>query len=456
MNPDSDTPAGKASGPSPRSGKIGTPVLIVCITAIAIACIFLAQPVHAGTKYMAGSPEMSAYISGTNEFSPGDSVSLPVVVENTGVNEYKFIQSSIVDRDDLPNTAKFVTVTLYPGDAPILVKSDPQMVGDLRASTSAVSPFSIKILSDAPAGTYTLPLSIRYTYMYTAEQYATDSIRYYYKDVNETIGIPITIKPEVQVQVVSADAGTVNAGNEGSLAITVKNTGHEDGKKTILRIARNGNSPITPTQSSVYIGEFDKDATATGTFRIQVSEDAEEQVYPVDVLVEYENSEGDTVSSDPVTIGISVGKKVEFTVTSGTAEIWAGHKKVITVQYKNTGGATVYNAQARISAVDPFTCSDDSAFLGTIAPGETKDAAFEISVAGSATPKEYGLDSEIRYRDALDNSRISDPLKVRIVVDESPGVLAGLTANPLPAGIVAVIAIAGLAFYFLWYRKRRQ
>ena len=51
----------------------------------------------AGSKYMAGSPELSAYISGTNEFSPGDDVKLTIVIENTGLNEFKFVQSSIVN-----------------------------------------------------------------------------------------------------------------------------------------------------------------------------------------------------------------------------------------------------------------------------------------------------------------------------------------------------------------------
>ena len=74
-----------------------------------------------------------------------------------------------------------------------------------------------------------------------------------------------------------------------------------------------------------------------------------------------------------------------------------GQKKVINVQYTNNrGGAPAYNIQARISAVDPFTSNDDTAFLGTLAPGETRNAAFEISVDKTATLKEYALDSEVR------------------------------------------------------------
>ncbi|MCK9594007.1 MAG: S-layer protein, partial [Methanoregula sp.] len=89
-------------------GKLSCIILTLCVLFIA--------PVMAGTQYMAGSPQLLAYISGTNEFSPGDEVKLTVVIENTGINEFKFVQSTIVDREDLPNTAKFLTVVLHPGD----------------------------------------------------------------------------------------------------------------------------------------------------------------------------------------------------------------------------------------------------------------------------------------------------------------------------------------------------
>jgi hypothetical protein len=124
---------------------------------------------------------------------------------------------------------------------------------------------------------------------------------------------------------------------------------------------------------------------------VSVSSDAEEQIYPVDVLVNYDNSEGDQVTSDVETIGLPVGKKIDFNITSDPGTISPGQKKVITVTYANTGGATAYNVQARISAVDPFTSSDDTAFLGTLAPGETGEAAFEISMDKSATIKRYAL-----------------------------------------------------------------
>jgi hypothetical protein len=417
---------------------------------IVLSCAMLIiSPADAAAKYMAGSPELSAYISGTNEINPGDTVQLKVVVENKGVNEFKFIQSSIIERDDLPNTAKFLTVSLASGDAPVTIKSDPQMLGDLKGSSIASCVFTLKVDADAAQGSYNLPLILNYSYLYEAEQYGFDTIQYYYKARNESFSLPIKIRPELKIQVLSSETEHLNAGTEGYITLTVKNVGHENGKNAIIKIVRNDLSPVLPVSGSMFIGDFAVNQVISSRFKVSVSSDAEEQTYPLDVLVNYDNSEGDQVTSDVETIGLAVGKKIDFDITSAPDTISPGQKKVINVLYTNTGGATAYNVQARISAVDPFTSNDDTAFLGTLAPGETSEAVFEISMDKSATIKEYALDSEVRYRDALDNSLISDPMKVRIMVEKENSLLG----NPF---VLVVIAAAVILIGYVIYRQRTK
>ena len=418
-----------------------------------IFCAVFIVPAMADTKYMAGSPQMSAYISGTNEFSPGDDVQLTVVIENTGVNEFKFVQSAIVARDDLPNTAKFLTVALNPGNAPLVIKSDPQMLGDVKGSESVNAVYTTKINADASAGTYILPLTLNYTYLYQAEQYGFDTIQYTYKQVNEDIGIPIKIKSDITIEVLSASPEHLNVGTEGYLNMEIKNSGSEDGTKAIVKILRNGNSPIVPTDSSVYIGDFPSGSTVECKYKVSVSGDAERQSYPVDVVVVYQNKDGDFVTTRSDTVGIPVGGKVDFEVISPPAEMSPGGKKVISVEYKNTGETTIYSAQGRISAVDPFTSNDDIAYLGDLRQGESVVASYEMSVDRSATIKEYGLDSEIRYRDALDNTYISDTMKVKVDV-KSPTGIASVLSNPIYLSIIVAAAI-GLVYLIYHYRKKR-
>jgi hypothetical protein len=409
-------------------------------------------PAMAGTKYMAGSPQMSAYIAGTNEFSPGQEVKLTIVVENTGTNEFKFVQSGIVDREDLPNTAKFVSVGLNAGTAPLVVKSDPQMLGDIKAGSSANAVFTTKINSDAAAGSYILKVPINYTYLYHAEQYGVDTIQYTYKTTHEIVEIPIKIKPDVSIDVLSAVPEHVNVGTEGYIAMKIKNTGSENGIKAIVKIVRNGNSPIVPTDSSVYIGDFASGSIAEARYKVSINGDAERQTYPVDVVVVYQNKEGDFIISRSDTVGIPIGGKVDFMVVSPPAEMNPGNKKIISVEYKNTGETTVYSAQSRISAVDPFTSNDDVAYLGDIKPGESAIASYEVGVDRSATIKEYGLDSEIRYRDALDNTYISDTMKVKINVI-SPTGLAAVLSNPVYIALI-IAGIIGIVYLVYHFRKK--
>lgn len=425
---------------------------LICI--FCILCICLTVPVLAGSKYIAGSPQLSAYISGTNEFSPGDDVQLVIVVENTGLNELKFVQSGIVDRDDQPNTAKFLTASLAAGDAPIVIKTDPQMLGDLKGASSVQAVFSIKIRSDGPAGIYQVPLFLNYTYFSEAEQYGVDTIQYYYKTKDETLLIPFKIKPVVSIDVISALPEHLNIGTEGYIDMKIKNTGWEEGSKAVVRILRNGNSPIIPVDSSVYIGDFPLGSTVDCRYKVFVSGNAEHQNYPVDIVVVYQNNEGDIIASRSDTVGIPVGEKVEFAVISPSGEMNPGNEKVIIVEYKNTGDTAVYSAQSRISAVDPFSSKVDTAYIGTLRPGESKAVSFVLSVDRKATLKEYGLDSEIRYRDTLENTYISDPMKVKITVTPAAG-LATVLSNPIYLSIV-VACVIGVVYLVFHYRRKNM
>jgi hypothetical protein len=407
----------------------------------------------AGTTYLAGSPDLSAYVFGANEFQRGDDVLLTVVIENSGINEYKYVQPTIIDSDDLPNTAKFLTATLLPGDAPVLIKTDRRMIGDLQGASSTTAVFTTKIDTNATSGTYYLPLLLNYSYLDTAERYAADTIKYTYRLENITIGLPITIKSEVVIDVLSAEAEHLNAGTEGYINLTFRNTGSDDGQKTVVKITRNGNSPVTPVDSSVYIGDFPAGSTFTCLYKVAVSDSAEQQTYPVNAVVEYENQEGDYVSSRSVTIGIPVGGKADFAIVSPPAEMHPGNRRTISVEYRNTGDITVYGAQARISAVDPFSSTEDIAYIGDLNPGESRTVNYAISVDRTATVKEYGLDSEIRYRDALDNTYISDIMKVSVDVTATKGIET-ILSNPIYLSVIAA-AIIGIA-YFLYQHRRKQ
>jgi hypothetical protein len=426
---------------------------LIALIVLTAALALLAVPAMAGEKQLFGSPELSAAISGTNEFTPGQDVTLAVKVQNTGVTEVTIVQSSIVSPKDLPNTAKLLKVALLPGDAPVTVKTDPQMVGDLAGGNSLTANFALKISKYAPGGVYALPLQLKYQYLNLADQVSFDTVRYWYYDENITIPLDIMIKPGVTLDPVVAKAEKLNVGTEGYVIVNITNAGSEHARNAVAKLTRNGLSPLIPTDASVFLGDFGPGDTRQIQFRASVSSTAAAQEYPADVHVEYMDSEGDMANSDTITVGVPVGEKIDFAITSPDPEVRPGQKVALEVTYKNIGSAAVRSAEARISAVDPFTSNDDTAYLGDIAPGESRTALYEVTVASGATPKIYGLDSEIRYRDALDNSQISDTIKVQVGVVEKEGLL-GLLMNPIV--IIIILALLGAGLYYILVKRKKK
>lgn len=404
-----------------------------------------------GVKYLYGSPDLSAAISGTNQFAPGAETPLTVIISNSGLNTHKIATGTAIPPDDQPNTAKLVTVALKSTDTPFTVKTDPQFVSDIMGGAAATATFNVKVADSAEPGTYTLPLEVTYTYLADAEDYG-DVLRNNY--LKKTVTLPLTVRvtPDLQVEVLDVRSESLNVGTEGYVYMTLKNVGHDTAQKAIAMVTRNGASPLIPTDGSAYIGTFEPGETLDVKFKVSVASSAEPQSYPLDIAVTYEDYEGKTMTSRPATIGLPVGGKIAFEVVSPPSTLYLGQKSILEVVYKNSGAATVYNAQARISAVDPFTSSDDTAFLGDLAPGETTTARFEVNVDGDGTEKEYGIDSEIRYRDDLDNSKISDTMKVRVALEQRQGTLF---TNPV--FLIAVLAvIIGAGYYIFVYRKKQR
>jgi len=312
---------------------------------------------------------------------------------------------------------------------------------------------SAKITQDATEGEYQLPVSVSYIYLASSDQPAADVLQSDYQQTTLTFPITIKIKPQVTINVLNSSADNLSVGSSGYLNLTLVNNGTDDGKKATVTLLRNGNSPIIPVDSSVYLGDFPLNQPVTCRYKVAVSSDATAQTYPVDVAVTYENRYGDTVTSAKQTIGVPIVGKIVFTVVSDPASVTPGSGNTITVRYRNDGAVTAYSAQSRLSAVDPFTSSDNTAYLGDIKPGDTVTARYQITSDPGATLGNHSLDTEVRYRDAQDNSQISDTFKVPVLV-VAPPPSSGI-ASMLPVLIVIVLIVAGAGYYLLVMRKKK-
>ena len=180
---------------------------------VVVLTFLLVTPAQAGTLYQEGSPRLTASLSGTNEFNPGDTVNISVSVRNTGINGIKIVQPGLATRDDLPNTAKFLTINLENGGNPVSVKSGPQVIGDLPGGSVGTAVFSVRIDPSAPSGDYVLPVTYRYLYIMSADTFDNGTIQYRYGTTEGTLPVGLTVRPVVLIEVLFATPSNLNAGS---------------------------------------------------------------------------------------------------------------------------------------------------------------------------------------------------------------------------------------------------
>lgn len=425
----------------------GTPGTASVFLTLFLCSLLIGVPVSAATRYLGDGPSFTATVSGDNEFVPGEDTTIRILIKNTGLNSLKQVNVGTIEPEDQQNTAKTATIKLASAGDAVIIRTDPQMVGDIKGGNTVTVPFKAKISANATAGEYQLPLTIRYRYLKVIVQEKADMFEFAYTEAEDILPVTIRIKPHVKAEVIEVVPEQLTVGSEGYLNLKIKNTGPENGTLASVKLLRNLKSPIIPVDSTLFIGDFRSGETVACRYKVSVSQDATNQTYPVDLTVSYTNREGTVVTSAKTTVGVSVDARPAFTVLSAVPEVPRGADTSIDVRYRNDGKVTVHNAQARISLHKPISAMDNSAYLGDIAPGESVTARYDVHTDEAAELMVYSFDSHVRYRDAMGTSQKSDVVPVQIKVIPAAGGISALTV----AG--CILAAVVISIGYLVYRR---
>jgi hypothetical protein len=139
-------------------------------------------------------------------------------------------------------------------------------------------------------------------------------------------------------------------------------------------------------------------------------------------------------------------------VVNVTGKLYADEEGLLRVTYKNTGEMTAKDATVKISVDDPFSTTDDQAFLGTLAPGETSDALFRLKVDEMAVAKAYSINSEIKYEDEDGHSRVSDTIKIK--TETLPARSFGESLSNYTGFFAIIVIVIVVTGAFLIYKKQ--
>lgn len=244
------------------------------------------------------------------------------------------------------------------------------------------------------------------------------------------VGILATLKsdsPNITVKSGPQEAGTLQQGKQSSSPV-----------KFTVEISKNAPAGIYPLTLDLSY-KYQKNAAVTGD-----ELDANTgMVTNQGVGIWYENA------TQSQTIQIEVKNEPYFEVTEVNGSVYPEEGGMLYVTYKNIGEEPAKDATVRLSASDPFSTTDDQAYLGTLNPGDSAVAVFNMDVDKTATPKPYSLDSEILYEDSEGHNQISDSVKVNTQVSPAEQSLPGY-------GLGAGLGFMGLAACFIALRKKKQ
>jgi len=160
------------------------------------------------------------------------------------------------------------------------------------------------------------------------------------------------------------------------------------------------------------------------------------------------------VGGQNISISVSVKEEARFQVTDVSGELVADEEGLLSVTYKNVGDLPIKDATVRISASDPFSTTDDQAFIGSIAPGESAVALFNLKVDETATPKMYAINSEIKYEDVDGHDRISDVIKIQ--VETLPAIPTSEKLGNLKLIVVGLLVVIVAAIGLKVYKNSKQ
>ena len=280
---------------------------------------------------MQGGPDLSASISGTDEFERGDTVTLYMDLTNYGrilgfkedqtpqnPKEYALAASELQKEYSKP-TALGITANLVSEDQQIEIKSGDQVVESLKSGDKTKEPleFTIKIGEHAPAGEYPLKLNLSYDYQDNVRVYATKLLTegggqslvnyresYVYQKANQSVPILVMVKREADFQIINA-SGTLSAGSKkGDVSATYRNIGEDPIRDAVARLSIF--KPFSSTDDQAFIGSMQPGEEKSVQFKIDVDSDATAKEYGINSEIKYTDVYGDTVISESMKIPVTI------------------------------------------------------------------------------------------------------------------------------------------------------
>jgi hypothetical protein len=417
---------------------------------------------------VSGKPDLEATVLGSQELTVGQVGAIQIMVQNIGtfsgdvdnpadqVMATGYLTATGVTLVPPCTTAIGVTATLTSGSSSLEVLGGTASLGTLSRGMSTIQPitFQLYIHEDAEPGTYELDLKFEYQYLKDVDWLnpgeASPQFEFDWGNKVQQEHISITVVGTYFSAVIIQTEG-VRAGATGIITMDIQNSGATKAYDVTAEIVPG--TSILPIGPASFLGDVPGNRSVTTQLKVSVSKEAIAKISSVDILVKYKD-ERDVPRQSLLTVGVMIEDKLNFKVQPVQVEgsLTPGSERIITIPIMNASDYEAEDAVARINIVNPFattpfSTTDDTAYMGTLLPGESGLAKFRISVDSNALPKPYILEVQVEYWDSLGNSYTSDTMRATVTVKQPSG---------LSTTAIVLISLAAVVVVVLFSVVRRR
>lgn len=219
---------------------------------------------------------------------------------------------------------------------------------------------------------------------------------------------------KLESSIVDATNVVASLSTDPGSPIEVKSVSQEIGS------IKSGENSLTPAKFDIKV---DKKAKA-GEYdlHLNLSYDYQKNVQIMDpdaVAQTYDVNRWYGIMNQNLTLKIKVNDQADFEIVNSTGSLSPGGENIIDITIKNTGEEEARNVKAIINPADPLSTTDSAAFLSTISPGSTAVAKIKIKADSEAVPKEYGIDTVLKYETPEGDIKYTDILQAPVEVKEA-------------------------------------
>ncbi|MGB9964101.1 COG1361 S-layer family protein [Halobacterium hubeiense] len=386
-------------------------VVAVVVASVAIAGVPGAVSAQESGEVI-GQPDIS-FATSTGEVSAGTSDELSIAITNRGSID----KGGPSQYENRVTTARGMTMSLDDGNVPIDVQAGELSIGNVPTGSSQVA-VPIEIAEDAASGTYKIPVEYEYQFSRVVDYdaYGTD-----YSDFTRTRtgSITVVVADDARFEVVDI-SGTAQIGDDSDVSMTLRNTGAEIARGATVGITSRSNALTFDSggpSATSYVGDWESGETRNVSYGVSLAPDATQRGYTLDLTVDYEDANGISQSSEPMTAGVEAIDEQAFAFSDVDTSLRVGEDGEITGTVTNQGPQPARSVVVRYA--DESTTMvpiEESVAVGSLDAGESASFRLPIEVTSSAEASPNLIDFAVDYRNADGDRRAYDKLDVRAAV----------------------------------------